>query len=158
MIKNACYQGRWPNGSLFAIIVAITLRVMNARAALCGLRHSESDVYFVKPSAIGRWPGYWNEWPIGPEPQGVASLPFLLFLKSGQFHRILREKNPSRRCLCGIVVPSATKDKNGSSAFVSETSARLISHFEPEEFALSPALNRCSQPACSTVERHRLAI
>jgi len=47
-------------------------------------------------------PGYRNEWPIGPEPQVVASLSFLLFLQSGQFHDILREKNPSRRCLSGL--------------------------------------------------------
>jgi len=48
-------------------------------------------------------PGYWNEWPIGPEPQAVASLPFLLFLQSGQFHHILREKNPSRRWATGRI-------------------------------------------------------
>ena len=43
-------------------------------------------------------PGNWNEWPIGPEPQAVPSLPFLLFSKSGQFHHILRKKKPSQRC------------------------------------------------------------
>gem|GEM_PF-2155459 len=37
----------------FVIIVAITLRVMMPRAAFCGLRHSESDVYFVKSNVMG---------------------------------------------------------------------------------------------------------
>ena len=36
------------NGSRFAFIVDITLRVMDAKAAFCGLRHSENNVYFVK--------------------------------------------------------------------------------------------------------------
>jgi len=108
--------GRWPNGSLFAIIVAITLRVMNARGrvlrpsslgesrllcqtechwtpaqwqSICDYssHHSPSDecqgprfAAFVTqrvtstlsnrvPLAAG--PGYWNEWPIGPTPNGV---------------------------------------------------------------------------------------